>query len=236
MEPGLPTGRVVVLSPHLDDAVFSLGAAIAAASRRGGEIRIVTVLAGDPDSKAEAGRWDRRCGFSTHVASVVARREEDRRACAIVGAAPVWLPYNDDQYVRGADDETIWEALAGTIQTADAVLCPGFPLAHPDHGWLARMVLARIGAAPPLGLYVEQPYTWQSVGAPDVVPQPIADLMEGLPRWVRMAGAPRDLLAKTRSALAYRSQLRRIPRRHLLRVVAHEVKRGGEAVAWLTRP
>jgi LmbE family N-acetylglucosaminyl deacetylase len=236
MDGGLPTGRVVVLSPHLDDAVFSLGAAIAAASRRGGEIRILTVLAGDPGSTAAAGRWDLRCGFSTHAASVRARREEDRRACAVVGATPVWLPYNDDQYERSAGDETIWEALAAALEGADAVLCPGFPLAHPDHGWLARLVLEHAAAAPSLGLYVEQPYTWQSVGMPDVVPQPLASLMETVPRWVRIPGAPRDLLAKTRSSFAYRSQLRRIPRRHLVRVVLHEVKRGGEAVAWLTRP
>jgi LmbE family N-acetylglucosaminyl deacetylase len=228
----LPRGRVAVLSPHLDDVVFSLGASISAAARDGCDVQIVTVLAGDPASNAEAGAWDRRCGFATHADSVRRRREEDRRACAILGATPVWLPFNDEQYDRGGADDEIWSAVLEAVAGAGAVLCPGYPLRHPDHAWLARLCLERGAGAARLGLYVEQPYTWQTTGAPEAVPEPLVPLLAATPDWLRLSASPAALLAKTRAAFAYRSQLARIPRRLLLRVVAHEVKRRGEAIAW----
>lgn len=56
-----PTGRgpLVVLSPHLDDAVLSLGATIARLSRHGRSVRVVTAFANDPTSRAPAGPWGR---------------------------------------------------------------------------------------------------------------------------------------------------------------------------------
>ena len=88
-------GDVAVLSPHLDDAILSLGAAISGAR---GDVRVVTVFAGDPDSTLAAGEWDSRAGFRTVGEAARARREEDALACADVGARPVWLPFVDDQY------------------------------------------------------------------------------------------------------------------------------------------
>src|SRR5947208_5655387 len=89
------TETVVVLSPHLDDAVFSLGAWLHHEARVGATLRILTVLANDPSVDRPAGSWDAECGFSSAAAAALARREEDRRACAIVGARPDWLPYGD---------------------------------------------------------------------------------------------------------------------------------------------
>src|SRR5213080_853986 len=94
-------GRVVVVSPHLDDAVLSLGAALARAARRGGAVTVLTVLAGDPASETPAGEWDSQAGFATAGEAARARREEDRRACALLGVEPVWLPFSDHQYDRG---------------------------------------------------------------------------------------------------------------------------------------
>jgi LmbE family N-acetylglucosaminyl deacetylase len=157
--------RVVVLSPHLDDAVFSVGAAIAGAARRGAEVAIVTVFADDPESGAPAAPWDAACGFATEGEAARARRDEDRRACALVGAAPVWLPFRDEEYGRDAPEEEIREALDAECEGADTVLVPGFPLAHPDHAWLTRLVLRRGLSPPRTGLYVEQPYaSWQILG------------------------------------------------------------------------
>jgi hypothetical protein len=47
-------GRVVVVSAHLDDAALSLGATIARVASMGGEVSVLTVLAGDPDSNSAA--------------------------------------------------------------------------------------------------------------------------------------------------------------------------------------
>jgi LmbE family N-acetylglucosaminyl deacetylase len=157
--------RPVVVSPHLDDGVFSLGATIAANARHGVEVRVVTVFGNDPASRADAGPWDRACGFATEGEAASARREEDRRACDLVGAVPTWLPFRDDEYAHGRADATVWESLAPLLSEADCVLVPGFPLAHPDHLWLTNLLLARRSSLQRVGLYVEQPYaTWRLIG------------------------------------------------------------------------
>src|SRR5512144_2582409 len=74
-----PDERIVVVSPHLDDGVLSLGASIARWSRAGAAVELLTVLGCDPASAAQAGGWDRRGGFATEGESALARREEDRR-------------------------------------------------------------------------------------------------------------------------------------------------------------
>src|SRR5207253_2905574 len=114
----LPHGVVVVLSPHIDDAVLSLGAGIARATRSGTEVRVVTVFANDPESSDPPTDWDRAAGFSSAGEAARGRREEDRRACEIVGADPVWLPCTDDDH-GGDPRETFRAALAETLVDAE---------------------------------------------------------------------------------------------------------------------
>ena len=156
--------RVVVVSPHLDDAVLSLGAGIAHAARAGSEIRVVTVFANDPDSDAPVTDWDREAGFSSAREAAIARREEDARACAIVGASPTWLPFTDDDHGGEPNFEPVRTRLDQAIADTDAVLLPGYPLAHPDHALLTASLLSAPPAAR-LALYVEQPYAaWRHLG------------------------------------------------------------------------
>ncbi|HXV58051.1 MAG TPA: PIG-L family deacetylase [Gaiellaceae bacterium] len=157
--------RPVVVSPHLDDGVFSLGATLAASARAGAEPRVLTVFANDAASQAEAGPWDRACGFATEGEAASARREEDRRACELVGARPTWLSFRDEEYAGERSGTAVWEALRPHLSGADSVLLPGFPLAHPDHRWLAELVLAQELPGVRVGLYVEQPYAaWRVIG------------------------------------------------------------------------
>src|SRR2546423_11731536 len=95
-------GRVVVLSPHLDDAVFSVGAALAHAARHGADVLVITVLAGDPESSVPAGRWDGAAGYRTEGEAAAKRREEDARACARIGARTAWPTDGDGPYGPGA--------------------------------------------------------------------------------------------------------------------------------------
>src|SRR5215208_5087706 len=96
--PSRLAGRVTVISPHLDDGVLSLGAAIADASSRGAKVRIVTVFAYDPQASGPPGAWDAACGFHSAEDAARARRAEDAESCARVGAEPVWLPFADEEY------------------------------------------------------------------------------------------------------------------------------------------
>src|SRR5712692_1758346 len=89
---------ILVVSPHLDDAVLSLGMTIARAARSGGQVDVLTVFAGDPESTRPSGGWDRRAGFNTEGEAATARRVEDLEACRTVGAAPTWLSFAPGAY------------------------------------------------------------------------------------------------------------------------------------------
>ena len=235
--------RVAVLSPHLDDAIFSIGAGIAKASRSGATVSVITVFAGDPESRAAPGWWDEKAGFGSEGEAARARRVEDREACRLVGAVPVWLPFADATYERHVADSELWESVAEAVRDADSILVPGYPLAHVDHLRLARVVLGRRVASARVGLYVEQPYAKRrSRRRPWVRPELSEQLgLRAEPTWVRLQADARDRSAKRRAALSYRSQIplfgrgqrEALGRLLILRVALYEGLRGGERVAWL---
>lgn len=229
--PGANGGRIVVVSPHLDDGVLSLGAAMAAWRRSGAAVELLTVLGCDPSSDAPAGGWDRRAGYATEGESALARREEDRHACALLGATPTWLPYGSVDYERHGDEEEVREAVATALAGADAVLLPGFPLSHPDHEWLVRVLLARPPRGARLGLYAEQPYARRD-GGQVAAPGWLAETLGGSPTFAPVRAAARDRLAKWRAIRAYRSQLPLLGMRRSLRRGPVAVAAETEWVAW----
>ena len=156
------SGRVVVVSPHLDDAVMSLGATMVQWVQGGARVEVLTVFAYVPGSDARAGPWDTRCGYRTEGQAANARREEDRQACLIIGAEPRWLTYGAEPYERRATPEQIWSAVVAATNGADCVLLPGYPLSQPDHTELSELLLRKGLECPRVGLYAEQPYQfWQ---------------------------------------------------------------------------
>ena len=131
--------RIVVISPHLDDAILSLGAAIHGAARRGASVEVLTVFAGDVGSPCPAGDWDSASGFGTAGEAAAARRREDLSACRSIGAHPAWLSFGDEQYPRGGDALAVLAAISRQVAGAELVLVPGFPLHHrTTSGWRAR--------------------------------------------------------------------------------------------------
>jgi LmbE family N-acetylglucosaminyl deacetylase len=251
--------RLVVLSPHLDDAALSLGATIARASQNGVEVTVVTVLSGDPESTQPAGEWDLRCGFASAAEAARQRRSEDAEACGILGAEPVWLPYGDEQQAeRGGSDDAIWNDLSPLLAAADAVVTPGHPLVHLDHAWLTKLLLAR---RPELltGLYVEQPYAANITVGRGYSPRPLlqtarlaastlagrngfapalpAELepLDGPVTWESVRPTRRERRLKEQSIRAYASQfgVRRLGRRLLTRIHLYEAATGGEHVGLL---
>ena len=216
----LPGRRILAVSVHLDDAVLSVGAALARAARGGAEVTILTVLANDPVAEGPAGAWDAEAGFSTAREAATVRRDEDRRACALLGARPVWLPYGDSSHGLGAEDDEIAKAVEAHVEGMDTVLVPGSPLMHEDHGWLAGLLAGPLPAAR-IGRFVEQPYTalWtQGAHADD--------------GWLPLAAGVRDRLAKVRASRSYRSQLPLLDRHAVYRTLRYEALHSGEAVAW----
>lgn len=219
-------GRIVVVSPHLDDAVFSLGSAIAHASGRGAHVRVVTVFAGDPDSSAPAAFWDQRAGFRVAGEAASVRRQEDRRACAIVGAEPLWLRFLASQYRHGTgvDLDHVWAELSAVAADADLVLFPGYPLIHPDHKALAQLAARRRLGSARISYYVEQPYAAQlsSPDGPATAPRG---------EWKTAAARLPDRVTKMRSCNAYASQVPLLGARVIHGIFRYEFSFGGEAVA-----
>jgi LmbE family N-acetylglucosaminyl deacetylase len=205
-------GTVAGVSPHIDDAVLSRGATIAACtSRRLADVRVVTVFAGDVDSTAPAGPWDAGTGFATAGEAARARREEDVEACAHVGAATLHLPFVDGQY-RHHDDRVPVEEVVDAVAGCDVVVLPGAPLRHPDHLLLHDALQQALDGS--IALYEEQPYARHHPTDAD--------------GWLWRRASGRDVVAKLRAVRAYRSQVPRLGGRRMLAGLAADAARPGE--------
>lgn len=121
---------VTVISPHLDDAVFSCGGLIAAARAA----RVVTVFAGVPPADLPAPDWDQAAGFASAEQAVLSRRREDNHALTMLGAHAVWLDFWDSQYGRRYTAQQLADALHTVLltQTEGVVVAP-LGLFHSDH-------------------------------------------------------------------------------------------------------
>lgn len=161
----------VIVSPHYDDAVLSLGGWIAAETEAGRSVRVITAFGNSPeDTGLPAGPWDERGGFTTAVEAVRARRSEDEAAVRSLGAELAVLPFPDSGYLMAERSESLFlEAIAPHLADAAEVFLPGFPLIHADHRWLAGLDYSRVGDFK-TRFYVEQPYArWnRSDGRPGV--------------------------------------------------------------------
>lgn len=126
--------KILVVSPHLDDAVLSFGGAIAAEDT---DVIVATVLAGVPPEWWWPSPFDSACGFrSSHIA-VTARRDEDEIALAELFAAFVHLEFLDGQYQMPVDFSAMVRALFDLIEQADYVVVP-LGVVHPDHRLVAK--------------------------------------------------------------------------------------------------
>jgi len=250
-----PDGDLVVVSPHFDDAAFSLGGTIAALSRAGRRVRVLTVFGGDPESSAPSDEWAARTDFATEGEEVQARRAEDERACAILGAEAVWLSFSER-----TPAEEIAGAVRARLEGAGAVVVPGFPCTHTDHLEAARAVLSAPPSGARLGLYVEQPYAmWRLLSERPAVgnrrqnlaslalrrprtarlqrpvpPPGLTELVQEPADWRALPVTARDRAAKCRAIAAYTSQMRVLSKFVYLGIGLYERQWGGEAVALLS--
>jgi LmbE family N-acetylglucosaminyl deacetylase len=141
-------GRVVAISPHLDDAVLSAGALLAMTK----DPTVVTVFAGHPPAADFATEWDTECGFVAGDDVVGSRRLEDRLALAHVGATARWLDFLDEQYCQRPADTADIEAELQRVVRGLAPDSIAFPLGidHPDHLQTFEACLALLEARPAL--------------------------------------------------------------------------------------
>lgn len=197
---------MVVVSPHLDDAVFSCGHIMA----RHPGCTVLTVFAGVPDPASALPDWDARCGFTSAQQAVLARRQEDEKALSILGAHPVWLEFLDSQYGPAVTVEALADALHDALGHTDAhtVLVP-LGLFHSDHLLVHEAAQRVMAMAPTSGpqrswrLYEEVPYR----GKPEWVPRRLETVCEqGMALTLEVVPAEQPGGLKFRAAQCYASQ------------------------------
>ena len=196
--------RILVVSPHLDDAVLGCGDLIA--SRPGAVV--VTVFAGSPPPRPEPTHWDTASGFGAGEDAVARRREEDRDALAVLSARPIWLPFLDGQYEAPPAPGEIAGRLAEEIAAAapDAVLVP-LGLWHDDHRLAHEAAVEAMPRCPDVQWLAYEDAIYRAFPG---------DLLAERRRWLRERGidaaplpaGPPASAVKRRSIECYRSQLR----------------------------
>ncbi len=183
---------LVIVSPHLDDAVFSCGTLIAATALHHPVI-VVTVCAGLPDPDVLAP-LDHAAGFTSSVEAVEKRREEDLAAANLLGYAAIHLDCLDGQYstsslaARVSSMSVEIENTLGRFRGGQRIVAP-VGLRHPDH-----QAVAAVCAPWAALLYEELPYRvlWPET-RPDGLGEPALELP--------------SCAAKAKAIECYRSQL-----------------------------
>lgn len=121
---------MLVLSPHLDDAVFGCGELIAQFR----DATVLTVLAGVPAGFDALTPWDAASGFANAQEAIVLRRREDRAALEVLRASPRWLDFCDSQYRQTPSPKDIVRALVESMaQLSPRMVCIPAGLFHSDH-------------------------------------------------------------------------------------------------------
>jgi len=167
-------GPIVLLSPHVDDAVLSCWSVLT----RPEPVQPVNVFAAPPPS-GFVTRYDRICGATDSAQHVRARLEEDMEALRAAGRSPLNLPFLDRQYRRPWQTPSLRQlddALADRVPRARALYAPaGLGFApQPDHALVRTYALAAARNRIPLWLYADVPYavtfgwpSWVTESEPD---------------------------------------------------------------------
>ncbi|MCZ2858015.1 PIG-L deacetylase family protein [Blastococcus sp. VKM Ac-2987] len=171
--------RVLAVSPHLDDAAFSVGGTLAALADAGHAVTVVTCLTASvphPTGFALACQLDK--GLPADADYMALRRAEDAAAMATLGATPVhWdLPEAPHRGYTGPADlfagvhrgDDLWRELAGRLAVLAADVDPDLWLApqalggHVDHLQVLRAVAA---LDPPVLWWRDSPYVLRDPAA-----------------------------------------------------------------------
>ena len=213
----------IFLSPHLDDIAFSCGGLVWDLTNNGHSVEIWTITAGDPpddDLSPLARALHFNWGLGLDVVQI--RRNEDQKACKIIGATPRYFSYLDCIYRKTPEGEFYYSADGDIFSGLDSremdliekltgqlleklpedarVVAPLGIGNHVDHE-LTRKAANRLGI--PLTFYADYPYAREDDG------KEILEFMERSSEWqydefpVSITGLEKWILA----AQAYRSQI-----------------------------
>lgn len=163
--------KILIISPHLDDAVLGAGQLMAGRPN----CDVLTLFSGVPIDEMLLTPYDRKSGFIRSHQAMMKRREEDNQALAILQANPIHTDFLDSQYTKGRteqieNDMNISHFIAKTIEKNDYefVVAP-LGLRHPDHEFASDLVVELMTDYNiPLYLYEDIP---ARVQYPEIVPR-----------------------------------------------------------------
>ena len=212
----------IYLSPHLDDAVFSCGGLIWEQTSSGDQVEIWTICAGDPPDRVYspfALQLHMDWGLTENMIKI--RREEDQKACQILGVTPRYLTYLDcvyrkspqgEYYYQSEEDifgglnpqdmsliDIILEDLSDQLPSDARIIAPLGIGNHVDHD-LIRKVASRLDVV--MDYYTDYPYVRESEG------KEIITMLDGSSDWEKEAFVISDeaRLKWISAAQAYKSQ------------------------------
>ena len=187
----------IFLSPHLDDIVFSCGGMVWDLAKAGHNIEVWTICAGDPpqgDLSPFAQELHKNWDLGLNAVQI--RREEDQKACQIIGATPRYFSYQDciyrktslgeffyptEKHIFGGLDpreagliERLSDQLRGELPEETRVVAPLGIGNHVDHE-LTRKAVNRLDI--PVAFYADYPYARDDQGIE------ILDFMEASTEW-----------------------------------------------------
>jgi LmbE family N-acetylglucosaminyl deacetylase len=211
--------RIVVLSPHFDDAAMGAGQMLIQ-HRSTADTTVITVLGGRPPAYPDPPTdWDALGGFVAGDDVVGLRQEEDRAAMAVLGAEPVWLDFPDHQYLeppqrpRARDVAPVLEA-AIVARRPTAVFAP-MGLANPDHVMTHNAALLVRDRHPELAWFCYEDHGYKHL--PGLLAWRVGKLLRS-GRWPTPALVPvtTDTEQKRTAIFCYASQIPPLERDHAL--------------------
>ena len=153
---------VLLLSPHLDDAVLSCWSVLTGSR----EVVVVNVFSGIPEPGLLTP-VDRLAGATDSATRMRERLAEDAEALALAGGEPIDLGFLDSQYRPVAGEPGAAEivaALDGPVERASALFAPAGLSGNPDHLVVRELALGLAAGGYPTELYAEFPaairYGW----------------------------------------------------------------------------
>ena len=199
--------RVLAVSPHLDDAVFSAGATLSAHARAGDAVTVLTCLTGNVDKPrgfALACQLDK--GLGAGVDYMALRRAEDRNACSAIGATALHWDFLEAPHRGYRDAGSLFaeplpedglaidlaQALTGYLQghRYDVIYGPYGVGGHVDHV-LVRKALKQVEED--VIWWEDFPYALREDAPPEAL--------------IRRPVAPEDVARKVEAALCYTTQI-----------------------------
>jgi LmbE family N-acetylglucosaminyl deacetylase len=208
--------RIVVVSPHFDDAAMGAGHLLASYP----DTTVITVLGGPPPAYPdEPSEWDALGGFVAGDDVVAARRLEDVAAMAVLESAYRWLEYPDHQYLAPPDRPTpddVAPTLASVINEIDptAVFFP-MGLGNPDHVMVHDAGLLARAEQPDRAWFCYEDHGYKHI--PGLLAWRVAKLLRSHP-WPTPAIVPHepDEERKRKAIWCYTSQIPPLENEHAL--------------------